>query len=110
MSYLNDLLNVLKNDISGLAKEKLDGRVKETKKDTLAFLKETQEDFQRWMKLIKDRNLSQEEFVWLAKSKKDLMELHALKQSGLTLIEADLFKDDLISTIIRGALSLIKLI
>lgn len=107
MPYVDSFLNEVKDDIYGLAKEKLGGRVNEAKEDTRVFLEKTQGDFNRWIKLLKSSDLTQEDFEWLAKSKKDLMELYALKQAGLSLIEADKLKDDLLNLIIRGAFSLI---
>lgn len=109
MPFLDNFLNEVKDDIFGLAKEKLGGRVTEAKDDTQAFLERTQDDFDRWMNLLKSSELRQEEFVWLARGKKDLLELHTLKQAGLSLVEAEIFKDELLNVIVRGALNMLKL-
>ncbi len=108
MPFLDNFLNEVKDDIYKLAKEKLGGRVKEAKEDTRMFMEKTQADFNRWVKLLESGDLTQGDFEWLAIGKKDLLELYALKHAGLSLIEAEKFKDDLLILIIKGVFNLIK--
>jgi hypothetical protein len=108
MPFLDNFLNEVKDDIFELAKDKLGGRVKEAKEDTRVFLEKTEEDFNRWLKLLESRELTKGDFEWLALGKKDLLGMYALKHAGLSLIEAEKFKDDLLILIIKGAFNLIK--
>jgi hypothetical protein len=109
MPFLDNFLNEVKDDIFELAKEKLGGRVKEAKEDTRVFLEKTEKDFNRWLKLKESGDLTQGDFEWLAIGKKDLLELYALKHAGLSLLEAEQFKVDLLVLIIKGAFNLIKI-
>ena len=80
MLNFDDLVKDVVDEITGLAREKLGGLVNEAKKDAQSFLKSTEEDFKRWLTLLKDGHLTRDDFTWLSKSKKDLIEMFALKQ------------------------------
>ena len=110
MPFLDNFPDEVKDAIYELAKEKLGGRVKEAEEDARVFLEKTEEDFNRWLKLLESGDLTQSDFEWLAIGKKDLLELYALKHAGLSLIEAEKFKDDLLLLIIKGVSGLIKYI
>lgn len=107
MPDFNDLLNEVKNEVTNLARKDLGGHVNEAKKDAESFLRATEEDFKRWLGLLKNEELTRDDFVWLAKSKKDLLEMFALKQAGLTLVQAEKFGEDLFSVVVDTAFKLI---
>ena len=107
MANFDDLVNEVKNEITRLAREKLGGLAKEAKEDAENFLKRTKEDFERWLKLLKDGGLTSDDFLWLSKSKKDLLEMLALKQAGLSLVKAEKFGEELLALITSAALRLL---
>ncbi len=67
------------------------------------FLAETKADIERWAKLLVTGALTREDFAWLVKGKKDLLDLHALKQAGLARVRISRFRNGLIKLIVDKA-------
>jgi hypothetical protein len=57
------------------------------------FLNRTQDDLERWTRLLEEGELSRDEFESLVRGQKDLAEMEALKQAGLAAAKADRFQD-----------------
>ena len=106
MSFLDDFFNEIKDEMTALARESLEGFLEEIQKETRLFLKQSAKDLQRWMDLVKSKGLTDRDFVWLLKSKKDLMELAALKKAGLSLVKIEETRNKLLGIIAKAALSL----
>jgi hypothetical protein len=75
--------------------------------DSKQFLKETKDDFQRWISLLSEGKLTSDDLSWLIKGKRDLAELLFLKAKGLAKPDLDKFFHGLTETIISTALKLI---
>ena len=71
--------------------------------DGQAFLERSRQDLERWLQLRAAGQLTDDDLVWLIKSKKDLAVLQALKQAGMSQTRLDGFKNDLIQLAIQTA-------
>ena len=103
MADFSDYLNALEDGIKDLAKKKLKGHKDEALKDSKKFLRKTEEDLKRWTKLLVSGELSKDDFEWLVLGKKDLAEMHTLKQKGLALATIDSFRDAIFDLVIGTA-------
>lgn len=108
MSFKDDFIKKIVFIITELAREKLGGRLNEAKDDAREFLDKAKTDIIRWFELLQSDGLTREEFIWLVKSKKDLLEMTALKQTGLSLVEVEEFRDSILYSIIKVAFGLVK--
>lgn len=72
--------------------------------DGRAFLAATEEDLARWTALLDEGALTPEDFAWLVQGKRDLAEMEALRQAGLSLVRLDRFRASLIDTVVGTAL------
>lgn len=70
---------------------------------TRAFVEETKNDLVRWTKLLAKEEITLDEFEWLLEGRKDLLEIHALKEAGLAAIRIHKFRLALFSLIIDRA-------
>lgn len=57
-------------------------------------------------RLLAQGELTHDDFEWLVLGRKDVIELHALKQSGLALVRLERFKNALFDLIIDTAFDL----
>jgi hypothetical protein len=99
------VLNTLKTGIIKLAQTSLKDYVAQATQDGQAILDELKGNLQTWAQALADGKLSKEDFGDLLLGQKDLLEMVALKQAGLAVIQADQFKNDvmnLIKTTITG--------
>ena len=103
MAKFNEFLKKLKNGIIDLAKDTLSDFKDQAIKDADLFINDTKNDLKRWTKLLSKGELTKDEFTFLVKSKKDLVELHTLTQAGITLITIQKFRDAVIDLVINTA-------
>ncbi len=106
MSFIDDFYNEIKEEITGVVRLNLEGFLEDITKETRLFLEESGEDLRRWLSLVKSKGLTDRDFVWLLKSKKDLMELASLKKAGLSLVKIEDTRNKILGIIARGALSI----
>ncbi|MCP4576596.1 MAG: hypothetical protein GY846_09970 [Deltaproteobacteria bacterium] len=103
MSNFDDFLDVIEEGVKELAKKTLKGFRDESVADARNFLEASKSDLQRWTKLLASGDLSQDDFEWLVIGRKDVAELHTLKQAGLALVRLDRFKNALLDLVIDTA-------
>jgi len=104
MPTFNDFISTLKNDLLDFAKENLDEYKDELLKDGTDFINKTKSDLERWAEGLTSRALSPADFEFLLKGKKDLAEMEALKQIGLSQIRLDKITNSIIDIIAGSAI------
>jgi hypothetical protein len=107
MSFIDDFMEKIMFIIGQEAREKFGGRIIEANNDAAKFIEKTKTDINRWFELLQSSDLNKEEFIWLVKSKKDLLEMNALKQSGLSLVEVEEFRDSILYSLIKVAFGVV---
>ncbi len=103
MDDFNKFMEVLKEGLEDFAENRWKDFKDAAINDGKSFLDTSKEDLERWTKSLADGNLSKDDFEWLLESKKDLAELFALKQIGLTKVTLDRFLNGIIDLIINTA-------
>ena len=103
MADFNDFLESLKKGLEEIIKKNWEEFKDAAEKDGKAFLDKTKEDMKRWTKLLAQGDLTKDDFEFLVAGKKDLAELEALKQAGLTLVRLERFQNALTSLVIDTA-------
>lgn len=103
MADFNDFLESLKKGLEEIIKKNWEEFKDAAEKDGKAFLDKTKEDLKRWTKLLAQGDLTKDDFEFLVAGKKDLAELEALKQAGLTLVRLERFQNALTSLVIDKA-------
>ena len=103
MSQFDDFLDILKQGIVDIAQETVSDFKDQAIDDAQSFIEDTKDDLLRWTNLLAKGDLTKDEFTFLVQSQKDLFNMHALKQAGLTLIAAQKFRDAVIDLITNAA-------
>ncbi len=104
MPNFNDFVDTLKNDLIDFAKENLEEHKDELIKDRTDFVERTKTDLERWTQGLATGALNQEDLEFLLKAKKDLAQMEALKQIGLTQIRIDKITNGIIDVIAGRAI------
>ncbi|MCY7422236.1 MAG: hypothetical protein LH478_10905 [Chitinophagaceae bacterium] len=104
-----DLFEHLKDQAVTLASISLEQYENEAKKGALLFLNEIKEKLARWTLLLADHQLTTDDFEWLVNSQKQLMEMHALNQAGLTTIRVEQFKNSVLNMVVDTVFSFVKI-
>jgi hypothetical protein len=103
MPTFNDFLSTLKNDLLDFAKENLNEYKDELLKDGNAFIEKAKADLKRWTDGLVAGSLSQKDFEFLVKGKKDLAQMETLKQIGLSKIRINKIINGMLDIVIGSA-------
>jgi hypothetical protein len=103
MPTFNDFVSTLKNDLLDFAKENLEEYKDELLKDGTLFIEKTKSDLERWTEGLASGALSATDFEFLLKGKKDLAQMEALKQLGLSKIRITKITNSIIDVVVGSA-------
>lgn len=118
MSRIDDVRGELSGRLDDVAQkhwgalgEKAFKRAEDFKKaleeDATAFLEKTEEDLNRWADLADEGKLMPDELEFLLMGKRDLAEMHGLKQAGLALVQVQKMKAVVIQSVIAGVFDML---
>jgi len=103
MSTFNEFVSTLKNDLLDFAKENLEEYKDEILKDGILFIEKAKSDLERWTEGLASGALSKADFEFLLKGKKDLAQMEALKQLGLSKIRITKITNGIIDVVVGSA-------
>ena len=103
MPTFNEFVSILKNDLLDFAKENLEEYKDELLKDGTMFIEKTKSDLERWTEGLATGALSTTDFEFLIKGKKDLAQMEALKQLGLSKIRITKITNGIIDVVVGSA-------
>jgi hypothetical protein len=103
MQTFNDFLSTFKNDLLDFAKENLNEYKDELLKDGNTFIEKAKADLKRWTDGLISGSLNQKDFEFLIKGKKDLAQMEALKQIGLSKIRINKIVNGMLDVAIGSA-------
>lgn len=107
MSTFDDLLSEIKDGIEDLAKKSAKDFIDGVRKDGSAFLTEIEEDLERWVKLLADKKITEDEFELLVKSNRDLLKMKALTKAGMAKKRVQDIANGILDIVTKAAFGLI---
>ena len=106
MPDFKTFFSALKDGVKDLIGQTLKEHSKAAGKDASAFLEKARADLERWTLELAEGKLTNDDFAFLVKGKKDLAEMEALKQAGLALVRIDQFRNSVFDLVIGTALKM----
>ncbi len=103
MPTFNDFVSTLKNDLLDFAKINYEEYKDELLKDGTLFIEKAKSDLERWTDGLASGALSKDDFEFLLKGKKDLAQMEALKQLGLSKIRITKITNGIIDVVVGSA-------
>lgn len=103
MPTFNDFVSTFKNDLFDFAKENLEEYKDEILKDGTLFIEKAKSDLERWTEGLATGALSKADFEFLLKGKKDLAQMEALKQLGLSKIRITKITNGIMDVVVGSA-------
>jgi hypothetical protein len=103
MPTFNDFVSTLKNDLLDFAKVNYEEYKDELLKDGTLFIEKAKSDLERWTEGLASGALSKADFEFLLKGKKDLAQMEALKQLGLSKIRITKITNGIIDVVLGSA-------
>lgn len=103
MPTFNDFVSTLKGDLLDFAKINYEEYKDELLKDGTLFIEKAKSDLERWTEGLASGALSKADFEFLLKGKKDLAQMEALKQLGLSKIRITKITNGIIDVVVGSA-------
>ena len=95
------LLEALKTELTQVVREYGEEYINDVVASGTQFALKMRENLIRRSEQLANGQLTPEEFEWLLQSDKDLIELKALKQKGLTAVQLNRIQDAVIGGLVR---------
>lgn len=99
MGDFNEFLEALKSDLAELAGGSFQKYKHQLLHDGTEFAKKLETDLKNWRTEYSIFEITKEEFEDLVKSKKDLLEMEALKHEGLARTELNKMRNAIVETV-----------
>lgn len=74
----------------------------------IQFMEQSKEKWKRWLFLYNDNQITKDEWLWLLKSQKNIIELKALQQAGVTKIELNRVKNNILKVIFDTVIKILS--
>lgn len=103
MSDMNLFIDELKRNLQKLAAGPYQKYSSQLIKDGTAFAVKLEEDLKKWAAEYSIQEMTKEEFESLIKSKKNLLEMEALKHVGLPKTDLNKIRNSIVETVTETA-------
>ena len=105
MADINEILDGLKDGIKELAKKEAKDFVVQAQGDAEKFLDDIKQDLATWVKQLAKGELSENDFKFLVRGRKDVAEMAALKQAGLAQVAIQRIVNGVIDLVVDAAVA-----
>ena len=104
MADFNKVFNDIKDQVGAEAETGLKEFSDQGKQDAEAFLDQSRSRLEKWMELLADKQIDQDEFGWLVESQKAAAEMAALQKANAGTMQIEQFRDSVLQTIVKTAI------
>ena len=107
MADFNKIFNDMKDQLGAEAETDLKGFADQGKQDAQAFLDQSRSKLEKWMQLLADKQIDQDEFAWLVESQKAAAQMEALRKANAGSMQIEKFRDSVFQITINAAVTAI---
>jgi len=107
MADFNKIFNDIKDQIGAEAKTDLKEFSEQGKQDAQAFLDQSRDRLEKWMQLLADKQIDEDEFAWLVESQKAAAQMAALQKANAGTMQVEKFRDSVFKITVNAAITAI---
>jgi hypothetical protein len=107
MADFNKIFDDIKEQVGTEAKTDLKQFSDQGKQDAQAFLDQSRDKLQKWMQLLADKQIDQDEFGWLVESQKAAAQMQALREANAGNMQIEKFRDSVFQITVNAAVAAI---
>jgi len=101
------VINGLKDEVVAMAMQAFSNYANAAKADGLQLVESLKTDIVSWGKELVEGKMTKDEVEFLMLGKKELIQMNALKQAGLALVQTDKLKNDLLQLVVKTLVGLL---
>jgi hypothetical protein len=108
MADFNKIFSDIKDQIGAEAKTDLKEFSDQGKQDAQAFLDQSRSKLEKWMQLLADKQIDEDEFRWLVESQKAAAQMEALRKANAATMQIEKFRDSTLQIVVKSAVTAIS--
>ena len=105
MADFNKIFDDIKDQVGGLAVKDLKDFSNQGKEDAEAFLAQSRGKLEKWMQLLADKKIDEDEFRWLVESQKAAAQMEALRKANAGTMQIEKFRDSVLQIVVKVAVT-----
>jgi hypothetical protein len=105
MVNFNKVFDDIKDQVGGLAERDLKDFSSQGKQDGEAFLTQSRDKLEKWMQLLANKKIDEDEFRWLVESQKAAAQMEALRNANAGTMQIEKFRDSLLQIVVKTAIT-----
>jgi len=105
MANFNKVFDDIKDQVGGLAVKDLKDFSNQGKEDAETFLAQSRGKLEKWMQLLADKKIDQDEFRWLVESQKAAAQMEALRKANAGTMQIEKFRDSVLQIVVKVAVT-----
>ena len=105
MASFNKVFDDIRDQLGGLAQRDLKNFSSEGKQDAEAFLTQSRSKLEKWMQLLADKKIDEDEFRWLVESQKAAARMEALRKANAGTMQIEKFRDSVLQIVVKTAIT-----
>ena len=98
----------MKDQLGSEAETDLKGFADQGKQDAQAFLEQSRDRLEKWMQLLADKQIDEDEFAWLVESQKAAAQMEALRKANAGTMQIEKFRDSALQIVAKTAITAIS--
>jgi hypothetical protein len=103
MADFNKIFDNIKDQVGAEAQTDLKQFSDQGKQDAQAFLDQSRDRLEKWMQLLADKQIDEDEFGWLVESQKAVAQMAALQKANAGNMQIEQFRDSVLQIIVTTA-------
>jgi hypothetical protein len=107
MADFNKIFDDIKQQVAAQANTDLKEFSDQGKQDAQAFLDQSRDRLQKWMQLLADKQIDEDEFGWLIESQKAAAQMEALRKANAGSMQIEKFRDSVFQITVNAAVTAI---
>ncbi len=107
MADFNKVFDNIKDQVGAEAETDLKEFSDQGKQDAEAFLDQSRSRLEKWMQLLADKQIDQDEFRWLVESQKAAAQMEALRKANAGTMQVEKFRDSVLQIMVNTAVTAI---
>jgi hypothetical protein len=105
MANFNKVFDDIKDQVGAEAQTDLKEFSTQGKQDAEAFLNQSRGKLEKWMQLLADKKIDEDEFRWLVESQKAAAQMEALRKANAGTMQIEKFRDSVLQIVVNTAIT-----
>jgi hypothetical protein len=103
MTNFNKVFDDIRDQVGAEAEKDLKDFSSQGKQDADAFLIQSRGKLEKWMQLLAEKKIDEDEFRWLVESQKAVAQMEKLRKANAGTMQIEKFRDSVLQIVVKIA-------